>query len=31
MSWWQEIITTLITGSLLVVFRVWLENKWNDK
>ncbi|MCT1652450.1 Trp-rich small protein [Staphylococcus saprophyticus] len=31
MSWWQEIITTLSTGSLLVVFRVWLENKWNDK
>ncbi|WP_256092545.1 Trp-rich small protein [Staphylococcus equorum] len=28
---WQEIITTLLTGSLLVVFRVWLESKWKDK
>ncbi|MCM3073468.1 MULTISPECIES: Trp-rich small protein [Staphylococcus] len=31
MAWWQEIITTLLTGSLLVVFRVWLESKWKDK
>ncbi|MCQ9289552.1 hypothetical protein OXR01_08175 [Staphylococcus gallinarum] len=31
MSWWQEIIGTLITGCLLVIFRVWLENNWKDK
>ncbi|WP_253721387.1 Trp-rich small protein [Staphylococcus sp. NAM3COL9] len=31
MAWWQEMITTLLTGSLLVVFRVWLERKWKDK
>ncbi|WP_426429217.1 Trp-rich small protein [Staphylococcus equorum] len=31
MAWWQEIITTLLTGSLLVVFRIWLESKWKDK
>ncbi|WP_238492638.1 Trp-rich small protein [Staphylococcus equorum] len=31
MAWWQEIITTLLTGGLLVVFRVWLESKWKDK
>lgn len=30
-TWWQEMITTLVTGSLLVVFRVWLEIKWKDK
>ncbi|MGW9904882.1 hypothetical protein ACUW54_002003 [Staphylococcus cohnii] len=30
-TWWQEILVTLITGGLLVVFRVWLENKWKDK
>ncbi|MDG0844323.1 hypothetical protein M4L39_12955 [Staphylococcus equorum] len=30
-AWWQEMITTLLTGSLLVVFRVWLESKWKDK
>ncbi|MCG7339913.1 hypothetical protein MHZ36_11465 [Staphylococcus sp. ACRSN] len=31
MTWWQEIIGTLLTGCLLVIFRVWLENKWKDK
>ncbi|MCY1038948.1 MULTISPECIES: Trp-rich small protein [Staphylococcus] len=30
-TWWQEIIVTLLTGGLLVVFRVWLEDKWKNK
>ncbi|MFZ8101861.1 Trp-rich small protein, partial [Staphylococcus arlettae] len=29
--WWQGAVTTLLSGSLLVIFRVWLENKWKDK
>ncbi|MCP8714377.1 hypothetical protein LNL93_05430 [Staphylococcus arlettae] len=31
MLWWQDAVTTLLSGSLLVIFRVWLENKWKDK
>jgi len=30
-TWSQEMVTTLLAGSLLVVFRIWLENKWKDK
>ncbi|MEY8604372.1 hypothetical protein AALK46_11665 [Staphylococcus nepalensis] len=30
-TWWQEIIVTLLTGGLLVVFLVWLEDKWKNK
>lgn len=29
--WWQDVVATLLSGSLLVIFRVWLENKWKDK
>ncbi|WP_394372063.1 Trp-rich small protein [Staphylococcus lloydii] len=31
MTWWQDAMATLLSGSVLVVFRVWLENKWKDK
>ncbi|WP_260840752.1 Trp-rich small protein [Staphylococcus capitis] len=31
MTWWQDGLITLITGSVLVVFRIWLEIKWKDK
>ncbi|HDP3063781.1 TPA: hypothetical protein ACOFNH_002759, partial [Staphylococcus aureus] len=25
MMWWQEGMMTLITGGLLIIFRLWLE------
>nr|WP_100199541.1 hypothetical protein [Staphylococcus epidermidis] len=25
MTWWQDGIITLITGGILIVFRIWLE------
>ncbi|MDT3920439.1 hypothetical protein RPL78_00630, partial [Staphylococcus aureus] len=28
MMWWQEGMMTLITGGLLIIFRLWLELKW---
>ena len=28
MSWLLEGLVTLITGSMLIIFRVWLETKW---
>ncbi|MCI2789892.1 MULTISPECIES: Trp-rich small protein [Staphylococcus] len=31
MTWWQDGIITLLTGGLLVIFRVWLEINWKDK
>ena len=31
MTWWQDGLITLITGGVLVVFRIWLEIKWKDK
>ncbi|WP_251519066.1 MULTISPECIES: Trp-rich small protein [Staphylococcus] len=31
MMWWQDMVMTLITGGILVVFRVWLDIKWKDK
>ncbi len=31
MTWWLDVITTLLTGGILVIFRIWLENKWKDK
>ncbi|MCD9067277.1 hypothetical protein WL766_10940 [Staphylococcus pasteuri] len=31
MTWWQDGIITLLTGGLLVVFRIWLEINWKDK
>ncbi|MGC9616225.1 Trp-rich small protein [Staphylococcus pasteuri] len=31
MTWWQDGIITLLTGGLLVVFRIWLEINWEDK
>ncbi|WP_410483072.1 Trp-rich small protein [Staphylococcus lugdunensis] len=31
MTWWSDVITTLLTGGILVIFRIWLENKWKDK
>ena len=31
MMWWLDVITTLLTGGILVIFRIWLENKWKDK
>ncbi|EHJ06980.1 Trp-rich small protein [Staphylococcus simiae] len=31
MEWWQEGLMTLITGSLLIVLRIWLESKWKNK
>ncbi|EVK38566.1 hypothetical protein QLG48_10845 [Staphylococcus aureus] len=27
MMWWQEGMMTLITGGLLIIFRLWLELK----
>ncbi|HDE3274833.1 TPA: hypothetical protein PC995_002535 [Staphylococcus aureus] len=27
MMWWQEGMMTLITGGLLIIFRLWLEWK----
>ena len=26
-----EGLVTLITGSMLIIFRVWLETKWKNK
>ncbi|WP_260400208.1 Trp-rich small protein [Staphylococcus warneri] len=31
MTWWQNGIITLLTGGLLVIFRIWLEINWKDK
>lgn len=31
MEWWQEGLMTLITGSLLIVLRIWLEMNWKNK
>ncbi|WP_230454106.1 Trp-rich small protein [Staphylococcus hominis] len=31
MSWLLESLVTLITGSMLIIFRVWLEIKWKNK
>ena len=31
MSWLLEGLVTLITGSMLIIFRVWLETKWKNK
>ena len=31
MMWWQEGMMTLITGGLLIIFRLWLELKWKNK
>ncbi|MEK8084206.1 hypothetical protein WOC68_10130 [Staphylococcus aureus] len=32
MMWWQEGMMTLITGGLLIIFRLWLElAKWKNK
>ncbi|MBO1198336.1 hypothetical protein J3T65_01715 [Staphylococcus simiae] len=31
MEWWQEGLMTLITGSFLIVLRIWLESKWKNK
>ncbi|WP_418129312.1 hypothetical protein RAL98_00550 [Staphylococcus sp. HKU1] len=31
MMWWQDMVMTLITGGILVVFRVWFDIKWKDK
>ncbi|WP_237648509.1 Trp-rich small protein [Staphylococcus epidermidis] len=31
MTWWQDGIITLITGGILIVFRIWLEIKWKAK
>ena len=31
MMWWQEGMMTLITGGLLIIFRLWLELKWKKK
>ncbi|AGC90183.1 hypothetical protein WL555_11135 [Staphylococcus warneri] len=31
MTWWQDGIITLLTGGLLVIFRIWLEINWKDK
>ena len=31
MMWWQEGMMTLITGGLLIIFRLWLELKWKIK
>ncbi|MDU7763805.1 MAG: hypothetical protein E7J95_02585, partial [Staphylococcus sp.] len=28
---WQDGIITLITGGILIVFRIWLEIKWKGK
>ena len=31
MMWWQDGMMTLITGGLLIIFRLWLELKWKNK
>ncbi|WP_231103765.1 Trp-rich small protein [Staphylococcus hominis] len=31
MSWLLEGLVTLITGSMLIIFQVWLETKWKNK
>ncbi|MCU5746173.1 hypothetical protein N9R04_05495 [Staphylococcus sp. SQ8-PEA] len=31
MEWWQQFILTLLSGGILVIFRLWLEDKWKDK
>ncbi|MGA4515188.1 hypothetical protein ACUXJ9_001129 [Staphylococcus caledonicus] len=31
MSWVLDGMMTLITGGILVIFRIWLETKWKDK
>ncbi|HDZ7849372.1 Trp-rich small protein [Staphylococcus aureus] len=31
MMWWQEGMMTLITGGLLIIFRLWLELKLKNK
>ncbi|WKU13874.1 Trp-rich small protein [Staphylococcus devriesei] len=31
MSWILDGMMTLITGGILVIFRIWLETKWKDK
>ena len=31
MSWLLDGMVTLISGGILVIFRVWLESKWKDK
>ncbi|MCJ1655977.1 hypothetical protein MT340_004465 [Staphylococcus sp. NRL 16/872] len=31
MSWLLEGMMALITGGILVIFRVWLESKWKNK
>ncbi|MCI2948589.1 hypothetical protein FH144_09225 [Staphylococcus caledonicus] len=30
MSWVLDGMMTLITGGILVIFRIWLETKWKD-
>ncbi|CAM3174311.1 MULTISPECIES: Trp-rich small protein [Staphylococcus] len=31
MEWWQDLIITILSGGILIIFRIWLENKWKDK
>lgn len=31
MTWLYEALTTLITGGILIIFRIWLEIIWKDK